>query len=212
MKKINNSVIQITTLGNEQVKQIIRENDKKEYLKKEMKGILVGEIIDLYLDCDPEVYNDITFGRKNVVEDLMVIYPNLTFGEIKQAIEGYFVLTETKQPINIKFPRIMVESFLKSHSKKETCQEFGYTQKELDKNLKRAKKPFEMSEEEYRIYKMEILKNDVQMVDNRMMTLGQFRRKHTYNGVTLTPKMVRPLIEEYTTTLNQDATTKSKVM
>lgn len=170
------------------------QNKKTDYLKTMIKGIEIGKIVDLYLDCDPFVYNDIIFGQKNVVIDLMEIYPDLTFGEIKQAIEGYFQILNKEQPIKIKFPRILVERFMDKHTIKETCEEFGYTRAELRRNLAKPKKPFEMTKEEYLEYKMNILRIDLEKIDNHEMTLGQFRAKYTYGDITLTPKLVKSLI------------------
>lgn len=127
------------------------------------------------------------------VLDILSIYPELTFGQVKNIIENYYHMFSMKKPRNIKFPRKLVEEHLQLHNIEETCEEFGYSKERILKKLSEEKDIEDMNKEELFDFKMKILERDVNRVENGTFSLGKFKRK--YKGYT--PQQMKPLITQY---------------
>ena len=165
----------------EKVKEILMDYKCTTYQSQTIKGISFKQILDEY-----------RVNEKNVLE-ILCLYPELSFGEIKKVIEGYYFMLCEKKPRNIPFPTNLVKEYLKNHNIAETCEEFGYEKESIIKRLSEQRRIQKMSKEELFAYRMEILEKDVDGVEKGRYPLKKFKKKyHGYN-----PSQLQPLIEEY---------------
>lgn len=165
----------------EVVSFIINDFKKESYLEKQINGISYRKIINLYSCEEKELF------------EILYIYPELTFGQIKNIIEQFYHMQSIKKPRTIKFPKKAIEDYMKTHSIEEVCIEFGYTNKELTKRLQEAKNIENMSKEELMNYRVQILMNDIKNVEDGICSKNRFKKK--YKG--LNPKMAKSLVEQY---------------
>lgn len=176
--KIANILFHAMTM--EKIKTIITDYQKEEYKGKKINNVSYEQILNLY-------------EEGNKVLDILQIYPELTFGQIKHVVEDYYQMLAIKKPEKIIFPRAWIRDYLKTHSIEDAVEEFGYEKKTLLKKLNETKPIEQMTKEELFQVRMRMLESDICCLENHKLSVKKFQKK--YPG--LDPQKVRPLIEEY---------------
>lgn len=156
----------------EDINYIIDEYKSNNYLNKEIGNIKYNDILNLYLE------------KKNPVE-IMLIYPELTFGEVKDIISGYYEMFSSKKPYKISFPKKLIEEDLKTKTIKEVSKEYSYPEDKIKRELN-----LDLTKEELFAKKMQILERDAKVLSTK-----KFNNK--YKNIGLDKTNAKRLILEY---------------
>ncbi|MGN0974100.1 MAG: hypothetical protein ACI4OT_05090 [Bacilli bacterium] len=156
----------------EDITAIIDNYRSNEYLTKEVSGIKYDNILNLYLSNKTPI-------------DIMLIYPELSFGEIKDVISGYYEMFSIKKPYKIKFPKVLIEEELKTKTIEEVSKEYSYSEDKIKRELNLV-----LTKEELFAQKMQILERDAKVLSTK-----KFNNK--YKNIGLDKPNAKRLILEY---------------
>lgn len=163
----------------EQIRNIIGDYKKNMYLFQEKNGVLYCDVIDSYLkECEKD------FPNVDLL-DVIFDYPELTYGEIKNIIDGYYEMLNQRKPKKYRFPKGVLEEELKKKTMEEVVLEYGYSSQTIKKCL-----GIELTKEELFAKKMQLLE-----MDSRTLKERDFNKK--YKNIGLDIGNAKRLIKEY---------------
>ena len=127
----------------EKVREVIETYKKEEYLSRELKGVPYHSVHVLYLE-------------EKTMFDILQVYPELTYGEAKNIIGGYYQMLGVKKPYSIPFPKEMLMEEIKTKSVEDLSIEYDIPERIIKERLN-----IPLSKEEYFDKKMQVLATDV---------------------------------------------------
>lgn len=168
-------------ISQNEVTNILKNYKENKYLEQTVEDVPYKTILDLYRKEELDVNN------------ILMLYPNLTFGQVKLVVEGYYAMLSLKKPRKISFPKKQIRFYLETNNIEDACTEFGYTKETIIRKLSEEKELEEMTKEELFDLKMHILNRDVMRLEENKISKGKFNR--AYPNLSL--DNAKRLIKEY---------------
>ena len=163
------------------ITEILKDKKKDDYLKEQIDGVSKEHILYLYENLE-----------RNVLE-ILYFYPNLTFGQVKDTIEGYYNMLSIKKPRGISFPRKAIQLSLKTKSIEEVSEEYGYSVDTIYKKFAEIVEKKKISKEDLLDLQMILVNRGLEEYHNQDISRNEFRMKY-YN---LNPDKVEGAVKEY---------------
>lgn len=156
----------------EDVNSVISTYKKESYMNQQIKGIVYALIHELYME-------------EKTVPEILEVYPELTFGEVKGIINGYFHMLGVKKPYGIQFPKKLIIEDLKTKSVEEVSKEYDIPERVIKDRV-----GIPLTKEERFEKQMQTLESDV-----NSMRVSKFESK--YSNIGLKYNTAKQLVKEY---------------
>ncbi len=167
--------IRLNLNGNiDEINEVISTYKKEQYMNQEIKGIPYALIHNLYM-------------QEKTVPEILQEYPELTFGEVKGVINGYFHMLGVKKPYGIQFPKKLIMEDLKTKSVEEVSIEYDIPERVIKDRV-----GIPLTEEERLEKQMKEMESDL-----NSMRVSKFESKYKAKGLNIKYDTAKKLVREY---------------